>query len=514
MKRTGSRAFTVAAVYAICALIVLAPIATLGIPGFGDTLNHLARMHVLATIDHSADLQRFYRVKWTPIPYLAMDIVVPPLLQFLPIYAAGKLFMVLCMLLPVAATAVLHYVVHRRLSLVPCAAFLVSANFSLTMGFLNFLFTAALAILLFAGWIAAADLGRWRRALLFAPGVLALYFGHAFGCLSYCLAVGGLELAGAIRARFRPLPTVLANLAAAFAQAIPTLGFALTLNVSAGYLGPLHNYYGRVGEKIAAFLSPVMFLNDALNISVALACGVVFLLLARYVRLSRALWPACLAVGLAALLIPHVLFSTWWTDFRLPFVTALLLIAALSLPFGRVGAAICVAFLFALLSLKSVDAWGTLRQADVQFAEMRAVLAHLPRGARLLVVNPIGHGTGHEKLPLNTAWNLPLVAVIDRDAFEPSFFTGLTTVRVQPAYRNASTPNGLPITMAQLWEGLATPDDGTDHDDGQGARLYHFGWPGKFDYVLVERYGNDPGKMPGNLALVVQGEDIDLYAVK
>ncbi len=502
------------AVYAASSFIVLAPIAPLSIPGFGDTLNHLARMHVLATIGQSPDLQRFYQVKWTPIPYLAMDIVVPPLLRMLPIYAAGKLFVILCMLLPVAATAVLHYVVHRRASLVPCAAFLVSANFSLTMGFLNFLFTAGLAILLFAGWIAAARLNRWLRALLFAPGVLALYFGHAFGCASYCLAVAGYELAGAIRVRFRPFPSVLVDITAASAQALPAVGFALTLKVSAGYLGPLHTQYGKLGEKLAAFLSPVMFLNDGVNLCVALACIVLFAVLARHARFAAAIWPACVTVGLAALLVPHVLFSTWGTDFRLPFVTALLLIASLSLRFSRLSAACCLAVLFALLSLKSVDAWATLRQTDAQFVEMRGVLAHLPRGARLLVVNPAGHGTGHEKLPLNTIWNMPLAAVIDRDAFEPSFFTGLTTVRVQPAYRSASTPNGLPITMAQLWEGLATKDDGTDHDDGQGARLYHFGWPDKFDYVLVERYDVEPGTLPSNLALVAHASGLDLYAIQ
>ena len=44
----------------IFAAIALAPFCVVQVPGLGDMLNHLARMHVLATIGQSAALQRYY----------------------------------------------------------------------------------------------------------------------------------------------------------------------------------------------------------------------------------------------------------------------------------------------------------------------------------------------------------------------------------------------------------------------------------------------------------------------
>lgn len=500
----------VTTVHLAFAAMVLAPVFSVTVPGLGDTLNHLARMHILATIGVSPELERFYEVHWSPIPYLAMDAVVPPLLHVLPVYLAGRLFTAACMVLPVAGCAGLHYAVHRRASLVPCAAWLFSANALLSLGFLNFLATAGLALLLFAAWVASAGWPRWRHAALFAPCVLVLYFGHAFACASYCLAVAGLESGRALRARFRPPARVLADVAAAFAQAIPALYCAATLSVSAGYVGALQTRYGSAGEKIAAAMSPALYLHDAANGAVLLGLVALCLLLVARLQWDGKLWPAALVVALAALTVPHVLASTWGTDLRLPLVAVLLGIAALSARLTPVPRALALAALFVLVGVKSADAWLALQNVDSQFADTRAVLKDLPRGARLLVVSLTGHGTGREAVPLSTQWHMPLVAVIEHDAFVPTLFTGLTTVRVRPAYRAASTPNGLPISPAQLREGVAA-DDGQERGDGQGARVYHFGWPRKFDFVLVPR----PGlvDLPGMLEPFAHSGAWDLYRV-
>ena len=508
-----ARVARVVAVYFAFSAVVLAPFLSVGIPGLGDTLNHLARMHILATIGRSPELQRFYEVHWTPIPYLAMDAVVPLLARIMPVYAAGKLFVAACVLLPVGGTAALHFAVHRRASLVPCAAFLVSTNALLSFGFLNFLFTAGLALLLFAGWIAAADWSRWVRAALFAPGVLVLYFGHAFGCAAYCLAVAGFELASAMRSGFRPRLAVAADLGAAFAQAVPALCFAATLDVGSGYVGKLNTEYGTAGDKLAALFSPFEFLHDEFQGAVLLAAVLLAAVLSPRLRLANSLWPAALVLALAACAVPHVLSSTWGTDLRLPLVTVLILIACVRVRAGPVLRRAMLASLFVLTGVKSADAWLAMHRADAEFTDTRHVLSRLPAGARLLVVSLNGHGSGHEQIPINTLWHLPLTAVIDRDAFVPTLFTGLTTVRVRPEYRLSSTPNGLPISPAQLREGMAQGDDGTAHGDGLGARYYHFGWPEKFDYVLVQRLGGDPGQLPENLAPVASSGGMDLYRV-
>jgi len=144
------------------------------------------------------------------------------------------------------------------------------------------------------------------------------------------------------------------------------------------------------------------------------------------------------------------------------------------------------------------------------------MLAKLPVGARLLVVDSAHTKAALHGLPPNVIWHMPMTAIIDRDAFLPYFFNGLTTVRLQPDMRASSTPNGFPLNPAQLWDGLDKTDTGTDRvNDGQGAggAVYWLGWPTKFDYVLVQLYGGDAVKLPPNLALMAHGQDIDLYRV-
>jgi hypothetical protein len=503
-------------------LVALAPLCLVQVPGLGDYLNHLARMHVLVSIAHSPDLQQYYQVHWTPIPYLAMDAVVPLLAHILPIYLAGKVFVLACMVMPVAGTACLHYVVHRRLSLVPLAAWLVSYNTLLEFGFLNYLFSLGLALMLFAAWLATAAWPatvasrRWRRAALFAPLVLALYLGHAFACFAYCLAVAGVEANRALQSPLSQLRAVAADLLAAFSQAVPALIFAATLNVNSGYVGTLNTNWGDLRSKLFAACAPFLFLHDQTNAFFLLALIALIALLAASARLAPQIWPACIPVTLAAIAMPHVLDSTWGMDLRLPLFLVLLLVAGASFPRAATLRWPAVAMVFVLLAAKSADAWLALRVLDGQIAETRQVLAALPRGARLLVVNVARRGTGQERVPPITYWHMPLTAVIDRDAFVPYLFNGLTTVRMRPEFRAISTPNGLPISPAQLRDGMTQPaPEGTDLSDGEGGggRIYWYSWPKNFDYVLIQRFGYDPGKLPENLHLLVHAPDMDLYRI-
>jgi hypothetical protein len=259
----------------------------------------------------------------------------------------------------------------------------------------------------------------------------------------------------------------------------------------------------------------MLFLHDAAQAGAVLGAIALAAVCAPLLRIDRRIWPAALVVALAAACVPQVLASTWGTDLRLPLVAVLLLLGGVSLrPVSTARRAAALAGVIALVSAKSVDAWIVLRRLDGQIAETRRVIAVLPVGARLLVVNTLAGNTGQEQVSASTFWHMALTATIDRDAFLPTLFTGLSTVHVRDAYRDSSTPNGLPITPAQLWQGAAESGPaGGDFGNGLGARFYHFGWPDKFDYVLVQHFGQDPGRLPPTLQLVAAAPDMSLYRV-
>jgi hypothetical protein len=508
----------VAAVYALLAVSVLVPVLSVRVPCLGDTLNHMARIHILTSIDGSPALQRYYERNWRLVPYYGMDVPVALLSRVVGIYAAGRLFVALCVVMPVLAAASLQYAVRRSVGLVPAFAFLVSYNYLLARGFLAYLFSAGLAVMLFAAWVGTQPWPRWRRSALFAAAALLLYFCHVFAFVAYGILLGGYELGRAARPRGRPIAAALADLAAAAAQALPVFATVLLLRAD-GTFGTVNvTRYGSVAAKLGAMLSPLFFPG---NPAVIAACvllplaGAAAALLTRRVRLAPGMWPASAFVSLVAICVPSVLFNLWGADFRVPLIAAILLVGVVvpaanlrrGVPFVALGG------LAALVLARSADALVTLRALDAQAAQVRQVLAKLPVGARLLVVD------ADDAAPLRVApavvtGHLGMLAVIDRDAFVPFLFTGATPVETRPSMHGSASPNAAAITLAQLQDGFTRTDPASGPPPfGYGGTMYWLGWPQKFDSVLFTHFGAATESLPPVLRRVAHTDVVDLYQI-
>src|SRR5215203_6343355 len=71
----------IAVLFIVLVGITSIPILLYPWPPLADYINHLSRMHIIATIGSDPDLARFYEVNWQVIPNLMMDLVVPVLEQ-------------------------------------------------------------------------------------------------------------------------------------------------------------------------------------------------------------------------------------------------------------------------------------------------------------------------------------------------------------------------------------------------------------------------------------------------
>ena len=503
------------ALYLCLGLLVLTPIFSVSVPCLGDYLNHLARIDILARIAGSPTLQGFYDTHWKFVPYFGMDLPVLALARVMPIYAAGRLFVAACVLMPVAAGCVLQWAVRRRVGLSPVFLFLLAYNELLERGFLAYLFSAGLAVMLFAAWIAARGAPRRQRAAWFSAGVLVLYLGHAFAYLTYCILIFGYEVEIAWRRKF-PVRETAADFLAAAAQALPTLLIGAALGGNDNVSASSFTHYGTLLDKVGAALSPVYFPEDPLVLPVVLYLGVCAAVLWRRVRIAPGLGGAILATALAAAMAPSVLFNAWGTDFRLPLVLVILVFAGIEAPAGSaLGArrallgAVCV-----LVAGRAWFAFGTLRALDAQVATMRHLVAILPAGSKLLVVEDTNAERGLRVAPREMTQHMPLVAAIDRDAFIPYLFLGNTAVRPRPRWLNASSFLTAPITVAQLWDGLGRHDPpGGPPPYGWGGHVYWWGWPDKFDTVLVAHFGVPAGALPPNLHVLASAPIATLYRV-
>ena len=504
------------AVYGLLAAIVLYPIAVVNIPGLEDYPNHLARMYILSHFKSSPDLQRFYQVRWQPIPYVGMDAAFLLLNRIAPVYDAGRILIGFCVLLPVAAVATLHYSIHRRVSLVPAAAFLLSYNALLRWGFLSYLSTLCLAVMVFAGWIATTNWSRWRRLIVFALLATALYLGHLVAFAAYCLLVLCFELSRAAKAGFQERGAILADWVFAALQAAPAIVLASSITVSDRLVGPPLTEYGTFQDKVRGILSPILFQLSKVEIvtGLVLLVVIIFARITGRVRFSQWLFGIVVIVGVLSFCIPVRLLGVFGMDFRLPLLASMLLLSAISMttlatPLFR-NSILCLILL--LTAARSVVISRELREADDQIAELRQVIAAMPRGMRLLTVET-GANLSAPNSTLVT-FHAPLVAVIDRDAFVPTLSTGNGLVKPAPAFKESSSPMGSPYPdVADLVDGYGKLDPKVDIPARIGERIYWLGWERKFDYVLVAHYGQRPPALPRNLRLVASSTAGDLYEI-
>ena len=109
----------IAVMFAALTLVASIPIITHPLPPLSDYVNHLARMHVIASISHDADLSRFYQIDWQIIPNLMMDLVVPRLTAFMTVYHAGQVFTVVTFVLTGSGTLALNRALFGSWSVLP-----------------------------------------------------------------------------------------------------------------------------------------------------------------------------------------------------------------------------------------------------------------------------------------------------------------------------------------------------------------------------------------------------------
>jgi hypothetical protein len=169
-----------------------APALLVDIPAMGDYPNHLARMHLLATLS-KPDANPFYEIKWGPLPNLAMDIIVPLFSSFNSVEIAAKTFLILAQALVVSGVMVLEFVVQRRLQFSGLVALALLYSIPFGWGFLNFQFGIGLSIWAVAGWICLESRPLLRFLVHFVL-VPILFFSHLFALGMYGVTIGIFEL--------------------------------------------------------------------------------------------------------------------------------------------------------------------------------------------------------------------------------------------------------------------------------------------------------------------------------
>ena len=444
-----------------------------------DYPNHLARMHILADLARSPDLQRFYAIAWRPVPDLAMDAITPTLAHVMPLVWAGKAFVLLTLFLLVGGVAALHRTLFGVWSAWPCLAFLLLYSRILLWGFLNYLFGLGLGLCATALWIALRHQSPALRLAVGALAALALFFAHLLAFGLYGVMVMGYEAGQLLRRRSAPG-------GAAAAPALAGVAFVPALLVLAvatpGALGGAVRY-GHLARKLDLLFSVFDNYSRAFDVAcfALFALALIFLFGRRWVRLAPAMSVPLALLALVYLAMPSQLATASGADHRIPLLLGLVLVAGSewTAPHAKARRLLFAAAL-AMFAARLGVVTAVWHGSDQLYASLLPALDGMPAGSRVAVAFP-PEALNSEAAPLA---HFPTLAIIRRDAFVPTLFAFPTQqpVALRPAYRALADR----LAPERLWAGVV--DAAPPLDDGERAALRGY------DYVAL--VGRHPFALP------------------
>jgi hypothetical protein len=468
--------------------IVSIPILLNPLPPISDYINHLARMHIIATINSDPDLHRYYEIDWQVIPNLMMDLIVPLLVRLMNVYLAGQAYTLMSFALIASGTLALHRQLFRRWSALPLIAFPLLYNDVFLVGTMNYVFGIGLMLWALTAWIALRERGRLLRLPVSTLFVLGLFFCHLFVLGVYGLGLLSFESHRLLTAYLRVRR---ASGAAAARRALPPLILDFVLTGVPFLIVPvllmlsptrgLWDYYWQLNGKMDGLVfviraySPVV----AFVLAAALAGGAVWALRRRALSFSGFGW-AVLAVGAVAYMaLPRVMFETYMVDLRLPISVAFILLACIDVDMrNRVvqwGFAAALV-LFVGLRMAEVEATWAPLSADVESFHHSVEL--LDRGAKVAVAYADPNGGDH--LRDYGLVHADCIAVIERSALVTTEFTvvGKQILHARPDYRSrVDTDDGTPPMIGTLVQVADRPN--------MPAYGYWRRWTQDYDYLYV-----------------------------
>jgi hypothetical protein len=492
----------------VCA-IVFVPLWPVAVPPLVDYPNHLAREYILAGLDRSDHLGLFYEANWSATPYLAMDVVVQSLSHFMPVDVAAKVFLSLALLLLAMAPVVLNRALFGQVTPIVLVGLLFVHNTTLSLGFVNYLFSLGFALCLLALWIVTREKSLLTRLTLLPLLSTLLFFSHLIGFVVYALTVCAYEFGRYVEQVRGHAPGKGLALSSVQRSNLVSLGaqFLVPLTIFALF-GPssettemvrqtTHGGLGRKIEHLAGMFSYLIppyswSLDNALTVMLPVSL-LVFLALRRLEVSRHMLWPI-LAMLLFFFAMPMQWLGGWGGDHRLLPAIGLIIVGSLRFKEQetRIGWLV-LGLLAALVVIRTATIALEWRKADNETAEFLKSFDSLAPGSK--VYYAFGHAGGRNSW-LRPKYFLPCLAVGSRQVYVPYLFT-------------SNNIPGIPLQYKPEYYALQRLSGGAILTNGQSPN-----WNAivdKYDYFILgdERFFNSP--VPARLVLVHEGDRFRVY---
>jgi hypothetical protein len=359
---------------------ILVPLWIVKYPGMVDYPNHLARCYILAHYRDNPFWQQLYYVDRSPLPNLAIDLIVTPLLGIMPLIVAGKVFLSLTAVLYVVGCSEVGRAVTGKPNWLALICAFTFYNSLLLYGFVNYIFGVGVLLCVLALWLRIRNAMTPLRFLLLCLLSMVAFLAHISSIV--ILGVVCCTIALIDFARDRRFASLLIKLAWLASPIVFVGGFLKKHNGQTGTID-----WGSPSEKLIALLAPIRSYSTAMDVVL-----IVVLLLCALAMLggSKVHSSAIVSIVLFALLLitPKALWANtgWGADARYVVPAFMLLILSIEPRWGRwQKVALVVALAAMVLRTGSITAsWLTISQRSEQVLAMGKAL---PAGARIYAMS-------------------------------------------------------------------------------------------------------------------------------
>jgi hypothetical protein len=415
-------------------IVTLAPLLVIDVPPIQDYPNHLARLVILALGAGDPVLSHMYRTHWRIIPNLAIDLLMPPLLQVLPVYLAGRLLLALVLLFPSVGVVIYSRTLFRRHLVWPLFSTLTATSLAFMLGFLNCLISLGAAFLVAAIWVRWRDHAPFGTALICGCAASLVFFCHLSGLILLFVLIVSQEAETSLLGPQSRRALLSASLKSGF-LIFTTFGVSLLLYAMSP-LDHLPSGILRMSVPVKIFGLTEPFVSYATEPgAVTFACLALFILLClrtgRWEMPPRSLIAFSLLMGLYVV-APYGTAGATFVDTRFVIMAALVVFAGFTpcrLPRSAMLVAMLVCAVLTVWRSGSIaENWARHRPELRQF---RAAIGGVAPGTRVLVVgvpnaeNPrfwLGPGNDRHPLGARLESHLAGLLVIERHAAWPLLF--------------------------------------------------------------------------------------------
>jgi hypothetical protein len=505
LRSHGFSAPQIAVLFAAFTLLISIPIWTHPLPPLSDYVNHLARMHVIATLSKNPQLARFYEIDWQVIPNLTMDLIVPLLARVMNIYLAGQVFIVAMFALIISGVLALNRALIGRWSAFPLFAIPLVYNYVFLVGLMNYIFGIGIALWALAGWVALRERAWPARFALSTACVVALFFCHLSALGIYAIGVLAFEISRLWERRLDPWPGRVVDFVAGglpFLATVPLLNASPTMKLVSA------TYWDQRG-KIDGLMYIISDYSDiaAFALIAVMVASIVWGIRHHVLRFHPLVFPLLVVGAAVYFMLPRIMFDTFMTDQRVPIGVAFMLFSCGDLELRRrlVRRAFMIV-LIVLITARLIEIDYNWSQLSDSTSEFRSSVRRIAPGSKVFVAYA-DRAYGEDVRDLGLV-HAACIATIERSALVTTVFTvpGKQVLHVRPEYRDyADLRDGTPPAVAQLIVAADHPLP--------WMPAFWLNWT-KFDYLYVLFTEDEaPNPDPSRLKLIADGDRFQLYRI-